>query len=237
MRSVEIVTHCWKYSKALAWQIASIVTHYGQWEDEVHITVLLNIEGDKDTWRLVDPQSPANVRWHNLPLPKLFNRAIGRNWCAKSTDADWVWFCDADYVFGPKCLRELAGLPPEEYTLVYPQTVHISKTHEIGDHYLKEGPKHGLLSSDFKPKRMGKAIGGCQIVPGSIAREHGYCRWKRAQQPVEGDSMADTKSDRAFRVSLGTPGTPIELSDVYRIRHSTSGLARTVGGRERWTGN
>jgi hypothetical protein len=50
--------------------------------------------------------------------------------------------------------------------------------------------------------------------------------------------MADTRSDADYRRKvLKTPGTPIDLSDVFRIRHSTSGLNRPVGGRDKWKGN
>lgn len=234
MHSIEIVTHCWKYSRALAWQIASLEKYRQHTAGpDVLLTVVTSIH-DRDTKALVD-KSPCNVLY--LGHPQLFNRAIGRNMVARNTEADWVWFCDADYFFGPNCLRELAALDPAEHTLCYPGQVRVTRTHQIGDQYLAAGPAVGVAPGDWRWKGQGKAIGGCQIVPGRIAREIGYCDWPKMQRPVEGDSMADTRSDRAFRVSLGTSGTAIDLSDVYRIRHSTSGLDRPVGGREKWVGN
>lgn len=238
MYSIEIVTHCWKYSKALHWQLESLARHHTH--RDVRLTVY-HAAGDDATYQLLF-LSGASFISHPVfgrcqPPSRLFNRAIGRNDAARRTDADWVWFCDADYFFGPASLARLATIDPADYTLCYPQEVLISCTHELGDQYLDAGPSHGIDPDDFAIKRMGKAIGGCQIVPGRIAREVGYCDQPKWQQPVSGDSMADTRSDRALRVSLGTPGTPIDLPGVYRLRHSTSGLDRPVGNREAWVGN
>lgn len=240
MVDVEIVTHCWRYARALNWQIDSLLEWYWSKQDIRVVLTVVTSRDDHETESLIDSyehngQVPFNVLYQDRP--QLFNRNIGRNIVAKRTNARWVWFADADYHFGPACFRELASLNPGDYTLCFPQEVRVTRNHSIGDGLLQHGPMAGCMPLDHKQKRLGKAIGGCQIVPGRIARENGYCDWPKAQQPVEGDSMADTRGDRSFRVSLGTPGTPIDLSDVYRIRHSTSGLARSVGGRDRWTGN
>lgn len=240
-RSIEVVVHCWRYSRALSWQYRSIYENYWSLEmmgaipvDSVRLTVCCApIQFDIATHELIDGIAIKQIV---QPKSELFNRAIGRNIAARESTADWVWFADADYFFGPDALRVLAETDPGDGKLFFPRMVLTHHTHAMGDKYLESG--WGLFNSEhFFPRTMHKAIGGIQIVPGHVAREHGYCDWPKMQRPVEGDLMADTRSDRAFRASLGTYGTPLDLPGVFRIRHSTSGLNRGKGGVERFTGN
>lgn len=232
-RSIEIVVHCWRYSRVLRWMI---LTH--DWQREKLVVLAAPRGEDPLTDELEAECSSKWVSFIREPKRELFNRAIGRNWAARANVSDWVWFADADYFFGPNTLRTLASIDPGDGKLFFPREVLTHTRHDIGDRYIAEGPGSGIFDvHDFFPRQMHKAIGGIQIVPGHVAREHGYCDWPKMQRPVDGDLMADTRSDRAFRASLGTYGEPLNLPGVFRIRHSTSGLARNKGGVERFTGN
>lgn len=242
-RTIEIVTTCWKYSRLLSWQLDSLEESWQQLDDpdSVSLTVVCaSPDEDPDThaatlsYRMVD----RPVRMLMLDKPQLFNRAIGRNLAAKETPADWVWFCDCDYLLSPASLQTLAETDPGDGKLFFPRVVLTHKNHALGDRYIEAGPNSDIFDpDDFYARTMCKAIGGIQVVLGNVAREQGYCDWPRMQQPVSGDLMSDTRSDRAFRAHLGTPGTPLDLPGVFRIRHSTSGLNRGKGGVERWNGN
>jgi len=249
---IEIVTHCWSgssvpiYHHLLELQFRSLLLADTLGVKITHTTCL--DFSDVNT-REVFVELSKRLRRHGvkpkfiaLSRSELFRRAIGRNFAAKETRSDVVWFTDCDYLFPGKCLREAAiECIKAQSPMVHPQVVNIHRTHECGDRMIesvREGsPVEMRFEDNFIPRKENRAIGGIQIVPGHVAREHGYCDWPKMQRPVDGDLMSDTKSDRAFRVHLGTNGTPIDLPGVYRIRHSTSGLNRGKGGVERFTGN
>ena len=117
-------------------------------------------------------------------------RSIGRNLAAMSTEADWIWFTDADYWFTTPCWEWFAQhLPSDETSLIYPRVVMNNHDHSLGDACIEKARgADGLLAAnpeDYFPRRMPKAIGGVQIVPGSVARERGYLKGlRKAQRPV-----------------------------------------------------
>ena len=74
--------------------------------------------------------------WQPLAKEKLFRRSIGRNLAAKSTEADWIWFTDADIIFHENCLDTLAELlQGRDDGLVHPRiglgTALLPEDHEI----------------------------------------------------------------------------------------------------------
>jgi len=231
---LEIVTHCWRYSRLLTYQLSSLVLFPPQ---SVQVTMtVFHATDDEPTVRVLEffqRQQAENVvwRWWDLPRPQLLRRAIGRNQAALRTQADWVWFADADMCFGDGCLdalpSQLTELPEADAVpLVYPRTVLISRDHSAGDaHIDRARGKPRLLDIDrsrFVPKRYRRAIGGVQIVPGGILRELGYCRGQRRHlQPA--DRWRRCRSDVAFRRALGTRGLPVNVPHVYRLRHSRRG--------------
>lgn len=229
----EIVTHCWRYSKVLAWQLNSLRTSW-LWRDDVQLTVLVAPrDEDPATHDLLEAhQYWAELRVIVQPRAELFVRAIGRHQRALATEARWLWHCDADYLLLPSVFQALEGLDPADpaHRLVYPRHVWISQTHAIGQEYLERGPVERPFSGlDFARRRTGKAIGGIQIVPGQVAREVGYCPSRRYQRPAPtAELFLDTRSDRAFRVGLGTPGTAVDLPGVYRLRHERAGRFESV---------
>jgi hypothetical protein len=183
---------------------------------------------DRSTKEVLDffgAMDAPRIRWNWCCLPKerVFRRSFGRNQAALATTADWVWFADVDMCFRGNCLDELASHPcGQSAPLVYPRMIRISHSHEAGESALDRvasGP--ALIDIDpteFVPWRYDRAIGGVQIVLGDVARSRGYCNGRRRLLKVP-SSFGGFSDDIAFRRSLGTEGTPIDLDGVYRIRH------------------
>ena len=178
--------------------------------------------------RIPTSQLHPLFRWMPLSPACLCRRAIGRNLVALQTQADWVWFTDTDYLFGPGCLDNLAAqltLLPAEINLVYPRRA-IVTSHEAGDRLIAQVTSpaiHPIVLTDFtETKKYNRAIGGIQIARGDVCREKGYLdgnpKW---QQPAA--QWMRTHEDRHFRASLGTAGKPLDVPQVYRIRHSLRG--------------
>lgn len=233
--NLEIVTHCWQYGHLLTYQLSSLVNHR---TDKLHVTMtVFHAAGDEPVTRVLrffEGIDLPNVTWDWRPLPKehLFRRSIGRNLAAGGTHADWIWFTDADVVFHEGCLDALANLlQGRDDPLVYPRTPLgtslLTEDHDI----LRKGRtepavRHIPLEAfSFQGRALDKATGPYQIAHGDMARALGYCasidfyqrpalRWRKAYE------------DRAFRWLLGTPGTPIDVPGVCRIRHVAKGRYR-----------
>jgi len=123
MKTIEIITHCWRYSRVLNYQLSSLALHPPK-----HVKAYAHVfysHDDKTTrnaidWHLrngIGGTMAGAITYHGettwamasaLPTALLLNRAIGRNLAAKHTRADIVWFCDADYFFGEGALDVLA---------------------------------------------------------------------------------------------------------------------------------
>lgn len=227
---LEIVSHCWRYSRLLTYQLSSLVLHPPRCV-EVCMTVY-HAASDLPTRQVLEQFAgivTQNVRWEwrQLEEPLLFRRAIGRNRAALATTADWVWFADADMCFGPGCLDAFPeAVAKVTGPLVFPRFLYWSANHDLGDAAIHAATgTSGPLSvnpADFALRRNHSAIGGIQICRGDVARAQGYCRdSRRYQRPA--NRWRRTNEDCAFRRILGTRGTPIELPNVYRIRHSKQG--------------
>ena len=234
MKTIEIVTHCWRFSRVLNYQLGSLVLHSTAPAD-VLITVFYAPD-DRPTLDVIDFfRDMLQLRPWPLHKSQLLRRAIGRNLAAESTSAGVVWFCDADYYFGPRCLATLPAVPMEEGMIYFPRQQLISKTHELGDQYARRPTTPGIYTidpDDFQPEKIRKAIGGLQIVTGETARRHGYCRNCRVQREVtDGSGWAMTLGDQVYRgesaLNCGR-GTAIELPNLYRIRQSQQGVVDTL---------
>jgi hypothetical protein len=166
---------------------------------------------------------------HPMPKERLCRRAIGRNECARDTTADVVWFCGCDYHYGQGCLDAIVDASlANPNAMIYPESVQIHKTHAIGDMAIKRASEHAwdeLLQidpSEFKPERLRTAIGCLQIVPGEIARSKGYLPdHPKYQQPVK--KWARTFEDIYARRAFGLPCVPVQIPNLYRLRHSKQG--------------
>jgi len=145
---------------------------------------------------------------------------------ALATEADWVWFADCDFLFGDGALDALGGRAGEtDAVLLFPREVQGSRTHATGDKAIAaaSGPPRVLAieREDFSPMRFSRATGGVQIARGDVVRRLGYC--KDSAPRARGLRWRVPREDVKFRRSLGTRGTPIDLPNVYRIRHSQRG--------------
>lgn len=225
---IEVVSHCWRYAHLLTYQLSSLV-HFAPREVDVTMTVFHAPE-DAQTVELLaffGAIEVPGVRWNWQPLPKeaLFRRAIGRNRAALASRADWVWFTDCDLMFRAGCLDALgAALQGRRDALVYPRIERVTDLLTEDDPRLRHDAP-ALVDIDdtqFTPREPGRATGPLQITHGDVARALGYCApIAYYQQPAA--AWCKAHEDRAHRWLLETPGVPIDIPGVYRIRHVFKG--------------
>lgn len=228
---LEIVSHCWQYHEFLKYQLASLVIFTPQ-QTLVTMTVFYAQE-DKDTVALLERFKKVNldhVKWNFIALKpeQLMRRSIGRNLAAKATQADWVWFTDCDVLFYEGALDQLNDtLQGRQDLLVYPKqmlaTPLLQKDEGVLARQTDEQIESWLLDQgEVAPRGFSRATGPIQITHGDVARACGYCAvLPYYQQPRE--HWAKTYEDRVFRWLLGTQGTPIEIENIYWIRHAEKG--------------
>ncbi|CUS47323.1 MAG: hypothetical protein HLUCCO02_06800 [Idiomarinaceae bacterium HL-53] len=227
--TIEIVSHCWRYSHLHAYQLSSLIQHPPQNVDVI-MTVFHAKEDDATTQLLqfFGKHEVPNVTWNwqQVNPPELFRRAIGRNRRALATQADWVWFADCDLVFGEGCLDGLAqSLQGRNEALVFPAQERITPLLTNDSPMLKAAKEPKVVSvdqADFTIRVLERAVGAYQIVHGDVCRAIGYCADVSAYQR-ETDRWKKTFEDRAFRWILGTHGVPVDAPSVYRIRHIEKG--------------
>lgn len=232
MRRIEIVSHCWNYSRLLAFQLSGFVLHPPR--DFELVATVFHSPDDSDTAATLAffaGIGVQGVRWNFLPLDQgnLMRRAIGRNLAAKATEADVLAFTDCDYVYmggsidriGDAILSGTASGEP----LGYVQDHLASTSHADGDAEIERVSAPAVVEvnrSRFSPSRLSRAIGGSQIVTGQWARAHGYLPDSRRFQRPAGE-WKRTYEDAAFRRANGLRSVPIDCDSVYRIRHSKRG--------------
>ena len=228
--SIEIVSHCWRYSRLLAYQLTSLIDHPIT-DARVRMTVF---HGKEDTQTVnllafIKEHSVKNLEWNWRVLPKeqLFRRAIGRNLAALESHADWLWFTDCDLTFQANCLNSLnSALQGRRDALVFPRTE--SKTDAYAAHDAEqpntlETPELLRVSpAEFIAHQVTRATGPLQITHGDVARSVGYCNAvPYYQQPQTRWQKAD--EDRMFRWLLGTPGIAVDVDGVCRVQHIQKG--------------
>lgn len=227
---IEIVSHCWNYGHFLVYQLSSLVK-FPPTKATVTMTVYYCRE-DKRTTALLDYFQTLQVdhviwNWHELPREALFRRAIGRNQAALSTQADWIWFTDCDLMFREKCLDTLSDiLQGRRDALVYPRIERCTSLLSEKDPMLSvnsDSPQvQDVDTSQFTEHPRTRATGPLQITHGDVARACGYCNsLPYYQRPSP--TWCKAYEDRAFRWLLRTQGTPLDIPNVYRIRHVLKG--------------
>lgn len=227
---IEIVSHCWQYSKLQAYQLSSLVQHPVT-EANITMTVFYSSE-DKATVALLNffrQKKIKNVTWNFREIDKenLFRRAIGRNIAAHETTADWIWFTDCDMTFQKNCLNSLnEALQGRTDALVYPQVESKSKIYtddDLIESNALEKPQLMLVDPNrFIPHQISRATGPLQITHGDVARSVGYCDDVECyQQPAERFQKAT--EDRVYRWLLATQGEPVDVDGVCRIQHIQKG--------------
>ncbi len=243
--NLEIVSHCWQYAQLLVYQLSSLV-HYPPTRATVTMTVYHSAD-DAETVRLLERFGRLEVpnvtwNWRSLPREKLFRRAIGRNEAALATQADWIWLTDCDLIFHNGCLDATAdAVQGLRDALVFPRVEHCTPLLEPDNPMLNIDLEQqltvGIDTDCFSERTRSRATGPLQIAHGDVARACGYCNsLPYYQQPAE--TWLKAHEDRAFRWLLRTPGRPLDIPGVYRIRHVHKG--RYTGGElntgvRRWT--
>lgn len=227
--SLDLVSHCWQYSNMLVYQLSSFVNHPPK-DISLTVTVFYS-EEDEATTKTLEHFGKIDVpnvswNWQATEKQKLFRRGIGRNAAALSSQADWLWFTDCDIIFHENCLDSLAKqLQGKTDSLFFPKEIQVTDMLEENDPLLQANAQPQVVeidTSSFKSHARSKAIGPYQIVHGDIARAIGYCDNIRIFQ-TESDRWRKTYEDTAFRWLLGTDGTPIEIDNVFQIRHVKKG--------------
>ncbi len=234
LMQLEIVSHCWRYSRLLTYQLSSLVL-FPPRNVSIKMTVFYSDE-DPETTAVLNyfrsHQIPSII-WHPRVLPKnqLFRRAIGRELATQETGADWLWFADCDLCFREGTLDAVkAAVDTTTEDLLFPNAAWTSKTHQSGDSAIERldpcSPRIiDVTPEDFEPIRYPRAIGGVQIVRGTIARLGGYCRDTRWQRPAA--RWKRCTCDVAFRKTIrnftSSGWRRVELPNLFRIRHSVCG--------------
>lgn len=235
-KSVEIVTHCFRYASLLRYQLSSLIVHPPQ-DITVTCTVCFTHEDAETTELLhwIEQFRAPNVTWNWIAQEPshVCHRSIGRNLAAVNSQSDWIWFCDADYWFNSECWKTFATFELGDSTLVFPRYINGHRDHKLGDRLIDAARKSTSLvlapQRDFKRERMNRAIGGIQIVRGDTCRAMGYLKSSASAQSPRSDCIwRKTREDVVFRRSLRTSGQPVRLPGVYRIRHTQAG--RNVPG-------
>ena len=229
--TLELATECWNYSRLLTYQLSSLVL-YPPSDVDVTATVFYN-DADARTCRILDffsQHQVSSVRWNWRMIEKrrLFRRAIWRNIVALETAADWVFYTDCDQVFRTGCLDALTQLEArEEIILAFPRYVNCSTHLKPDDPIFQrvETDTPAIVDIDptrFKPVLHTVACGGMQIVRADTLRSIGYCKdIPRFMKPAK--RIGRTREDVAFRKTIGTDGTAIDLPHIYRIAHHQRG--------------
>jgi len=226
---IEIVSHCFRYWKSWSYQASALILFPPRCK--VKLT-LCYTEADErsaefvpffqDQFKAVDTVDFSPM---HLEPSRLFRRAIGRNIAAKLTEADLVLFTDADYIFRDGCLDALVERFSRDYVLACPSVVR-KCPHSEGDRLIEAASVPGVRDipvDKFEIARLRVAIGGFQCVTGETARKFGYLDGhRRFQRPAIRwqRTFEDTRYRRAIK---GGRGVPLDIPEVYRIRHSLYG--------------
>jgi hypothetical protein len=235
---IDIVTHCWAkeyphFASALCYQLSSLLLPTTRFFD---LQAVVCYEANDELAVGVVNYFSSKVKLKAIVYPNavtLGRRSIGRNYAAKNSDADVVWFTDVDHVFAESCWSGLLTLSNKELadpsiTMIYPKDIKIHRDHATGDKAL-ENKSHKPFTafvdkSEFIDKHYNRAIGGVQIVFGDFARRYGYLDGVEQFQIPAKKPFGDFRDDVAYRKFCEQHGKIIgvNLPGVFRLRHSTT---------------
>lgn len=237
MKTIEIISHCYAaelphYADALCYQLSSLFLYPPKTCRAVPAICWAGSEIDQSTQQVINYFAPRlNLVSVCLSKADLGRRCIGRDWVAKTSTADLIWFADVDQVYGRELLDRLASLEwplvnGQPVAMVYPRDIKIHRDWTLGDQVTGrvqgEPQVIDIDPADFIDKRYNRAIGGVQIVRGDFAREHGYLgedpEW-RVPTPAP---FSDFKDDVAYRRFCERNGGVVsaDLPGLYRLRHT-----------------
>lgn len=242
--TVEICSSCWNYHRLLCYSLSAYVL-YPPKTAAVTVTICHAPPADDPLtsqilhWFAAN-HNPPNItwRWLEFSTPELMRRAISRNFVARRTTADWMWFTDLDYLFRRDTIDTILAAMQRECgnagapRMVAPTYLLSSKSHEAGDFEISRcnNPPQivDIDESLYERIRLPRPIGGTHWIPGDVARRHGYMRRSRFQRPAE--SWQRTWEDAYFRVFCqrkGVKPVQVEIPNVWRIRHGQRGREHT----------
>ena len=225
---LELVPHCWRYSRLLCLQLSSLVLYPPKARVLYRPCVTTGLS-DPETWRVLNffcSRMPPTVALqpHVMEVRRLVRRGIGRNECAKRTEAPRIGFIDCDYVYGPGDIDALLEKFPEGAKLAHPGHVRAS-TYERGMEMIGAAEVIRVfefdLAADFTvTQRMSTAIGGLQFFDGDWCRAKGYCDDEMGSRRMgPADRWQRTKEDRKARLKCGEDRR-IKATLFYRVRHN-----------------
>lgn len=227
---LQIVSHCWNYSHLSLFQLSSLV-NYPPKNCELTYT-LFYAEEDMGMRELISRFSDMQIPnitwdWQLLPKAELFRRAIGRHRASLSTKADWIWFTDCDLIFHEDCLDSVVrAVNDRQAGMVFPAyegiTDLLPPEHPLLNQSISDSGTIDIDPELFQRNTISKAKGAFQIVHGDVARAAGYCgSIPLYQKPSE--QWRKTYEDTVFRRLIGYEGEPVEIKNLYRIRHAEKG--------------
>lgn len=227
---LQVVSHSWQYAHLSLFQLSSLVNYPPQDCDLTY--TLFHAEEDTDMRRLIEHFAAISVPnvswdWQVLPKAELFRRAIGRNRAALSSCAHWIWFADCDLIFHQGCLDSVARAVATQRTgLVFPDHEGITELlpaeHPMLNQSVSESGTVDIDPALFRRNAITKPKGAFQIVHGDVARAVGYCgSIDLYQQPT--DVWRKTFEDTVFRRVIDYAGVPVDVQNLYRIRHAEKG--------------
>jgi hypothetical protein len=248
---IEIVTHCYssrfaQYVKLLGFQLSSLELHKPV-DCDVRATVV-TVQGDKPVLEMTGwfkENTSVDVNVLELDVDGMSKRSIGRNKAAFNSEADVIWFADADYVFRG-CLNHLARITwLKETSIMHPSVVCISNDRIEGDKHTDQMEKPQLLDIDintFHGLPQTKPIGGTSIIRGDFGRKYGYLGSKgleKWQTPDPAGLFCNTPCDVRFRQFCLDKGRVqrVRLPGTYRLRHSEQGIERSAYMRKKRFGD
>ena len=227
---LQIVSHCWNYSHLSLFQLSSLV-NYPPKDCELTYT-LFHAEEDTGMQDLIGQFSQLHIPnitwdWQVLPKAELFRRAIGRHRASLASTADWIWFTDCDLIFHEGCLDSVAaGVINKQTRMVFPSyegiTDLLPPEHPMLNQHTGDSGTIDIDPTLFQRNAIKKAKGAFQIVHGDVARAVGYCGTiPLYQKPSE--QWRKTYEDTVFRRLIDSEGEPVEIKNLYRIRHAEKG--------------
>ncbi len=241
---IDIITHCWAkehphFASALCYQLSSLLLPTTRFFD---LQAVVCYEASDELTAGVVNYFSSKVKLKAIiyrDANTLGRRSIGRNYAARNSVADVVWFTDVDHVFAESCWGGLLTLSNKELadpsiTMIYPTDIKIHEDHATGDKALKNKsckPFTAFIDeSEFVDKHYTRAIGGVQIVPGDFARIHGYLNGEHRWQVPAKKPFGDFHDDVAYRKFCEQHGKilGVNLPGVFRLRHSTTTYQQPV---------
>ncbi len=247
--SIRIVTHAYaveypQYAVFLRSQLSSLYKYMPNIPCKITICCLHDDERiDQVVNDFFGLMRFVEVEQYRMEPSSLFRRSVGRNEVALKSTEDLIWFCDVDNFMGKDCIdtiwNEWSAFDDPKPVYIWPQEAWIHRDNLIGDGFWKfyvnsRGPIYpDAFTKDFKRIRYGSAVGALQIMNGVFARSHGYLNGTKWTNPENSRAPVTAAEDVKFRKLWDGRGATINPPNLYRLRHSESGVIRVKPTRKK----